>query len=109
LQRDKHIIWDFIFVEVSKFRAYMNFINDKDSMAIKNKSRCIVLNETLVKIPLEWAQNAINLLNSIPTTELQTIGVKDKTTLIIWAMRVIAKHNLLKSIMTKAMQMEESI
>jgi hypothetical protein len=109
LQGAKHVIWDSIAVEAAKFRVYLNFINDKDSMAITARSRCTVVNETLAKKPSEWAQNAINLLNSIPTTELQTIGVKDRTTLIIWARRVIAKHNLLKSVQTKAIQMEQSI
>jgi hypothetical protein len=89
--------------------VYLNFINDKDNMAITARSRCTVVNETLAKKPSEWAQNAINLLNSIPTAELQTIGVKDRTTLIIWARRVIAKHNLLKSVQTKATQMEQSV
>jgi hypothetical protein len=78
-------------------------------MSITAINRCTVVSETLVKKPSEWAQNAINLMNSIPTAEIQTIGVKDKTTLIIWARRVIAKHNLLKSVQTKAMQMEQSI
>jgi hypothetical protein len=82
---------------------------NKDSMAITARSRCTVVNETLAKKPSEWAQNAINLLNSIPTTKLQTIGVKYRTTLIIWATRVIAKHNMLKSLQTKAIQMEQSI
>jgi hypothetical protein len=77
--------------------------------SITARSRCTVVNETLAKKPSEWAQNAINLLNSIPTVELQTIGVKDRTTLIIWARRVIAKHNLLKLVQTKAIQMEKSI
>jgi hypothetical protein len=70
LQGAKHIIWDSIVVEVAKFRVYLNFINDKDSMAITARSRCIVVSETLVKKPSEWAQNAINLINSIPTVEL---------------------------------------
>jgi hypothetical protein len=109
LQRAKHIIWDSIVVEVAKFRVYLNFINDKDSIATTTRSRCTVVNETLAKKPSEWAQNAINILNSIPTADLQTIGVKYRTTLIIWARRVIAKHNLLKSVQTKATQMEQSV
>jgi hypothetical protein len=44
-----------------------------------------------------------------PLIDLQTIGVKDKTALIIWARRIIAKHNLLKSVQNKAMQMEHNI
>ena len=94
LQGAKHIIWDYISIEYAKFKVYLKFINDKDSMAITSKSRCIVVNENLANKPSEWAQNSINLLNSIPTAELQTIVVKDMTTLIIWARRVIAKPNL---------------
>jgi hypothetical protein len=109
LQGAKHIIWDSIVVEATKFRVYLNFINDKYSMAITARSRCTVVNETLAKKPSEWVKNAINLLNSIPTAELQTIWVKDRTTLIILARRVIAKHILLKSIQTKPIQMEQSI
>jgi hypothetical protein len=109
LQGDKHIIWDSIVVEASKLRVYLNFISDKDIIDIIARSRCTVVNETLEKKPSEWAQNAINLLNSIPTVDLQTIGVKDKTTLIIWTSRVISKHNLLKSIQTKETQMEQSV
>jgi hypothetical protein len=96
LQGAKHIIWDSITVEAAKFRVYLNFINDKDNMAIIARNRCTVLNETLEKKPSKWAQNAINILNSIPTTEIQIIRVNDRPTLIIWARRVIAKHNLLK-------------
>jgi len=67
------------------------------------------VSETLAKKPSKWALNTINLLNSIPTVELYTIVVKGRTTLIIWARRFIAKHNLLKSVQTKAMHMEKSI
>jgi hypothetical protein len=109
LQGDKHILWDSISVEAAKFRVYLNFINDKYNMAITTRSRCNVVNGILAKKPSEWAQNAINLLKSIPTVELQTIGVKYRTTLIIWARRVITKHNLLKSVQTKAIQMDKSI
>jgi hypothetical protein len=106
---EKHVIWDSIVVEDVIFRVYLNFIDDKDSMAITARSKCTIVNETLEKNPSEWAQNAINLLNYVPTVELQTIGVKDQTTLFIWARRIIAKHNFLKSIQTKSLQMEQSI
>jgi hypothetical protein len=57
---------------------------------------CTIVNEILAKKPSEWAQNAIDLLNSVPTADIQTIGLKDRTTLIIWAKWIIAKINLLK-------------
>jgi hypothetical protein len=83
LQGDKHIIWDSIAVEATKFRSYLNFVNDKDNIAIAASHRCTVVNETLAKKPSKWAQNAINIVNSIPPADLQTIGVKDKIALII--------------------------
>jgi hypothetical protein len=78
-------------------------------MVVTTRNKCIVVNATLAKKPLEWAQNAITLLNFVPTIELRTIGVKEITTLIIWAKRIISKHKFLKSVQTKAVQMEQSI
>jgi len=101
LQGSKHVIWDSITAKDVNFRVYLNFINDKDSMDITTRRKCTIVNETLEKKPSEWAQNAINMLNSIPTVELQTIGVKDRTTLNIWARRIISKYNFLKSVQTK--------
>jgi FtsZ-binding cell division protein ZapB len=109
LQGAKHVIWDAIAAEVAKFRSYLNFINDKDNMAATARNKCVVVNEVLAKKPSEWAQNAIDLLNAIPTVDLQTIGVKDRTALIISARRIIAKHNLLRSVQNKAVQMDLSI
>jgi hypothetical protein len=109
LQGDKHVLWDVIAAEAAKFKVYLNFINDKDNISITSRSRCIVINETLAKNPLEWAHNVIDLLNSMPTVELQTIGVKYRIALTIWARRIIAKHNLLKLVQNKSLQMEQSL
>jgi hypothetical protein len=106
LQGDKHVILDSISAEAIKFRVYLNLINEKYIVATTTKSRCIFVNETLSKKHSEWAQNAIDLLNYVPTADLQTIQVKDKIVLIIWDMRIIAKNNLLKSVQNKDMKME---
>jgi hypothetical protein len=76
LQGAKHLMRDSIVAESAKFKVYLNFINDKDNIAIIARSRCTVVNETLAKKPLEWEQNSTNLFKSIPTAKLQTIGVK---------------------------------
>ena len=109
LQGDKHVIWDVIAAEAAKFRVYMNFINDKDNVATTARSKCTIVNETLARKLSKWTHNAIDLLNFVPTVDLQTIGVKDKTALIIWSRRIITKHNLLKSVQNKAMKMDHSI
>ena len=101
LQGAKHIIWDSVAIEVAKFISYLNFIKDRDNIAITTRHKCTFVNENLAKNTSEWAHNALNLLNFAPTIDLQTIGVKDRTTLIIWARRVITKDNLLKSVQTK--------
>jgi hypothetical protein len=105
LQEAKHVIWDVVVVEAAKFRVYMNLINDRDNVAFTAQSRCTIVNETLAKKPSEWAHNAVDFLNSVPA-DLHTIGAKDITALIIWARRITTKHNFLKSVQTKAMQME---
>jgi FtsZ-binding cell division protein ZapB len=46
LQGAKHIIWDSISVEVTKLRAYLNYVNDEDDIAVLAKQRCKVINET---------------------------------------------------------------
>jgi hypothetical protein len=109
LQGDKHIIWDSIATEAEKFRSYLNFVSDEDNIAITVRHRCTVVNESLSKNPYEWAHNAISLLNSVPLADIQTIGVKYRTALIIWARRIITKHDLLKSVLNKAIQMEQSV
>jgi hypothetical protein len=97
-----HIIWDSILVEVTKIGTYLNFVNDEDNIIVLSKQRCKVINETLSKRSVEWAWNTINLLNIVPSPGLQKIGVKDRTALIIWARRIIIKHNLLNSVQNKA-------
>jgi hypothetical protein len=70
LQGSKHIIWDYIAAEAAKFRSYLNFVSNKDNIAITTMHRCTVDNETLSKNPSEWEQNAINILNSVPPADL---------------------------------------
>jgi hypothetical protein len=53
LQRSNHIIWDSISVEVTKSSTCLNFVNDEDNIAVLDKQRCKVINETLSKIPIE--------------------------------------------------------
>jgi hypothetical protein len=109
LQGAKHVIWDAIVAKAANFRFYLNFINGKDNVAFTAQSRCTIVNETLAKKPSEWPQNDIDFLNFVPTFDLRIIGVRDQTSLIIRARRIIAKHNLLKLAQNKAIQMEHSI
>jgi FtsZ-binding cell division protein ZapB len=109
LQGAKHVLWDSLAADITKFRQYLNFVDDKNTATVTTRNKCAVVNETLLKRPLDWAQNAINLLNSVSNADLQTIGVKDRTAIIIWARKIIGKHNHIKNVQTKAEQMEQSV
>jgi hypothetical protein len=45
----------------------------------------------------------------VPSSSLQTIGVKYITPFIIWARRIITKYNLLNSVQNKEGQLEKSV
>jgi len=98
----RHLVWDEITKSMIEFRLYLDFMEDKDALACKDFHRCVVVNETMAKQTLDIAHNAINLLNSITNEQLHTMGGKDRIMVIIWARRVIFKHNFVNNIKTKA-------
>ena len=61
----KHVIWDALLVEVTNFRPYLNYVNDKILMVDMAFQRCKVINETIDKKPLDTAHNAIDFLNTL--------------------------------------------
>ena len=80
---ENHILWDSFSADITKFKQYLNFVDDKSVVARKYLHRCTVVNETLPKRPLETAHNVINLLNEISNAHLQILGVKDKIVVIV--------------------------
>jgi FtsZ-binding cell division protein ZapB len=109
LQGAKHLLWDSLAVDITKFRQYLNFVDDKSIVASTTLHRCVIVNETLLKRPLEWAQNAINLLNAVSNAYLQTIGVKDRTVVIVCARKIIGKHNHMRNVRSKAEKIEQNV
>ena len=65
LQGAEHIIWDTLSMEVTKFRHYLNFIDDQSVLVNLATQRLKLANETMEKKPLNTAQNALNFLNSL--------------------------------------------
>ena len=65
LQGAKHLIWDALSVEITKFRSYLNYIDDKGVIENVAFQRCKVVNETLDKNPLETLENVIDFLNTM--------------------------------------------
>ena len=60
LQGAKHIIWDTLTIEITKFRSYLNFVNDKNVIVDLALQICKLENENLEKKPLDTAQNVVN-------------------------------------------------
>ena len=84
LQGAKHIIWDTLSVEVTKFRHYLNFIDDQSALVNLANHKLKLANETMERKPLNIAQNALNLLNSLTYQKLQDIGIKYRVDIVLW-------------------------
>ena len=84
LQGAKHIIWDTLSVEITKFRHYLNFVDDQSTLVNLSNQRLKLVNETMERKPLSIAQNALNFLNSLTYQKLQDIGIKDRVAMVLW-------------------------
>jgi hypothetical protein len=109
LQGEKHILWDSLVEDITKFRQYLNFVDDKSLVARKSLHGCTIVNETLLKRPLEITQNAINLINEISSAHLQTLRVKDRTIVTIWVRKIIGKLSQMRNVQPKADQMKQNV
>ena len=102
LQGVRHIIWDTLSVEITKFRHYLNFIDDQSILINLANQRLKLVNETMERKPLATAQNALNLLTY---QKLHDIGVKDRIAMVLWDKKFIHKHHLMKAVQDKADEM----
>ena len=109
LQGAKHLIWDTLSMEITKFRNYLNFIDDKTALVNLATQRLKLENETMEKKPLNIAHNAVNFLNSLTYQNLQDIGIKDRVAIVLWEKNFINKHQLMKIVQDKADQMSSQI
>ena len=109
LRGEKHILWDCLLVDITKFKQYLNFVVDKSVVARKALQKCAVANEAMQKWHLETTHNDINLLNEITNTHLQTLGVKDIIVFIVWARKIIEKHNHMKNVQSKEKWMKQNV
>ena len=101
LQGSKHIIWDTLSVENTKFRHYLNFIDDQSILVNLANQTLKLVNETMERKPLGIAQNALNFLNSLTYKKLHDIGVKDRVAMVLWEKRFIHKHHLMETVQDK--------
>ena len=65
LQGAKHIIWDTLTIEITKFRHYLCFIDDLSGLTELAQQRLKLVDEHMARRPLTTAQNTLNFLNSL--------------------------------------------
>ena len=82
----------------------MNHVDDNNVIANTILQRCKVMNETLKKKPLETTQNTVNFLNTLNRIDMQALGIKDRTVIIIWTRKIIGKHHHVKNVQAKEEQ-----
>jgi len=109
LQGAKHILWDDLIVENTKFRQYLKMIEDQDVTTESPKRKCLVLLENMYRRPIDTAQNAINFLNFASSLDLQILSVNDITKNIIWARKVLGKYGLIQSVKNKSNQLKQNV
>ena len=109
LQGAKHIIWDTLSIEITKFRHYLNFIDDQSILINLANQRLKLVNETMERKPLATTHNALNFLNSLTYQKLHDIGVKDRIAMVLWAKMFIHKHHLMKVVQDKADEMVSQV
>ena len=105
LQGEKHIIWDTLSIEITKFRHYLNFIDDQNILINLAHQRLKLVNEHMGKRPLTTAQNALNFLNSLTYQKLHDMGIKDRISIVLWAKKFIHKHHLMKTVQDRTDEM----
>ena len=96
-------------MEITKFRHYLNFIDDESALVNLATQRLKLANETMEKKPLNIAHNALNFLNSLTYQNLQDIGIKERVAIVLWAKKFINKHQLMKVVQDKANKMSSQI
>ena len=101
LQGAKHLIWDTLSVEITKFRHYLNFIDDQTALDNLATQRLKLENKTMEKKPLNTTQNALNFLNALTYQKLQDIRIKDRVAIVLWSKKFINKHQLMKVVQDK--------
>ena len=109
IQGAKHIIWGKISAKLTKFWEYIVLIDGKISLAIMAQAKSQIIKEYLHKKPINKPHNTINFMNQISNTTLATIGVIYMFAIIIWAKKILEKHNLLNKVLDKEKQMEEEV
>ena len=76
-------------------------MNDKNVIVDLALQRCKLVNENLDKKPLDNAQNVVNFLKTLTYEDMQEMEIRDRLAIILWARKLVNKHNLVKVVQEK--------
>ena len=83
LQGAKHIIWDTLSIDITKFWHCLKFIDDLCILINLAHQRLKLVNEHMERRPLTTAQNTLNFLNSLTYQKLHDMGIKDRISIVL--------------------------
>ena len=100
LQGEKHIIWDTLSIEITKFRHYLNFIDDLSILTDSVQQKLKLVNEHMAKRP-HYSSERIKFseFTDIPKVARH---IKDRISIVLWAKKIIHKHHLMKTVQDKS-------
>ena len=93
LEGAKHLLWDELMADIHAFRPQLMIVEEHNKALITASNKCKLAEEKLMNKTQEIAQNAINFLSKAPSSQLQTLKVKNRTASLVDARKVLQKYN----------------
>ena len=82
LQGTRHMIWDEIIKEASRFRLYLDYVADQENALISDRKNVVVVKQALNKKPMQIAQNVVDFLSTLSEDQIKRIGILDKVVVV---------------------------
>ena len=89
LYKAKCILWDELSLQITKFRSYLNLIDDENPFVFIGKFEYKRINIDFEHMIVKVAWGVINYINITPKDVLRAIGVKNRESIIKVARKVI--------------------
>ena len=101
LQGARHMIWDEIIKEASKFILYLDYVANQENALMSARKNVVVVKQALNKKPMQVAQNAVEFLSTLSEDQIKRMGIQDKVVVVSWARRVIGKYIMMEFVQDK--------
>ena len=97
LQGDRHMIWDEIIKEASRFRLYLDYVVDHENALMSSRKNVVVVKHALNKKPMQGVQNVVDFFSTLSEDRIKRMGIQDKFFVVSWAKRVIGKYRKMET------------